>query len=302
MTLSNFAVLFLPCGFVFRSGFWARSRGSMLLFRISLTSTLLSFAAVACSQEVDAHLGSATEKLDQGDLGAALDQLEPWLRADDLDQPTNQRVRELAARILHLRGEEHFRKARIAESIADFERQVDLLPDRAAEHWQLGIAYYYAAEYEKGARQFERHATINPQDVENSVWHFLCIVRSSEGSLDAAREGHIPVSDDERVPMAQIQKLFGGSTTPDEVLRAGMEAGDTAEFYAELYVGLYYEALGRDDESLRLMTQAAANPAAKASYMGDVARAHVVLRRKDAAVPLGSEKPAPGATSAQRPR
>jgi lipoprotein NlpI len=167
-------------------------------------------------------------------------------------------------------------------------------------HWQLGIAYYYAGEYEKGARQFELHATVNPQDVENSVWHFLCIVAAADGSLDVATKGLIPVTDDERVPMAQIQKMFGGSATPDEVLRTGKEAGDTAEFYAELYVGLYYEALGQGDESLRLMTRAAAHHAAKASYMGDVARVHVVLREKNAAAaPAGREMPAPGTESVQ---
>jgi hypothetical protein len=64
-------------------------------------------------------------------------------------------------------------------------------------------------------------------------------------------------------------------------LKTGEEAGDTAKFYADLYVGLYYEALGRDDESIRVIELAAANPAAKDSYMGDVARVHVKLRKQD---------------------
>ena len=78
--------------------------------------------------------------------------------------------------------------------------------------------------------------------------------------------------------MAQIQQLFAGTMTPEEVLRVGEEAGGTARFYAELYVGLYYEALDREDESLRLLRIAADNPAAKDNYMGDVARVHVMLR------------------------
>ncbi len=208
--------------------------------------------------------------------------MEPLLTADDLDQPSKQRIRELAARVLQLRGEEHFRQARIAESIADFDRQVKLQPDQAAEHWQRGIAYYYAGEYEKGARQFELHQTVNPQDVENAVWHFLCVVRAPKGSVEAARKNLIPVTRDSRVPMAQIQQLFAGTMTPEEVLRAGEEAGGTAKFYADLYVGLYYEALDRDDESLRLVARAADNPAARKSYMGDVARVHVILRKKAA--------------------
>jgi lipoprotein NlpI len=154
---------------------------------------------------------------------------------------------------------------------------------------QLGIAYYYAGEYEKGARQFELHATVNPQDVENAVWHFLCVARAPEGSVAAARKALIPVTDDARVPMAQIQQLFGGSMTPNEVLQTGKEAGGAARFYADLYVGLYYEALDHEDESLRLIASAATSPEGRRDYMGDVARVHMTLREKRAA-PSGLPK------------
>ena len=80
--------------------------------------------------------------------------------------------------------------------------------------------------------------------------------------------------------MAQIQQMFAGTLSPEDVLKAGEKAGGTAKFYADLYVGLYYEAQGRDDESLRLAESAAANPAANDSYMGDVARVHVKLRKQ----------------------
>ena len=59
-----------------------------------------------------------------------------------------------------------------------------------------------------------------------------------------------------------------------------LDAGGTAEFYADLYVGLYYEALDRGDDSLRLVSRAADNPVCRKSYMGDVARTHVLLRKK----------------------
>jgi lipoprotein NlpI len=191
----------------------------------------------------------------------------------------------LAARVLHLRGEQHFRQARIAKCIADFDREVRLQPDRAAEHWQRGIAYYYIGEYEKGARQFELHRTVNPQDVENAAWHFLCMVRAPSGSVEVARKQLIHVTRDSRVPMAHIQQMFAGTMTPEAVLRVVEEAGDLAKFYADLYIGLYYEALDRDADSLRHMKRAADNPAAKDSYMGDVARVHVRLRMQAALKP-----------------
>jgi hypothetical protein len=188
---------------------------------------------------------------------------------------------KLSARELHLRGEEHFRYGRIRESIADFDRQLELQPERAAEHWQRGISYYYAGEYEKGARQFELHRTVNPEDVENAAWHFLCVARAPGGSVESARSALISVTRDTRIPMAQIQQMFAGMRTPEAVLQAGEIAGGMAKFYAALYVGLYFEALGREEDSLRLISSAAANPVAQDHYMGDVARVHVALREKE---------------------
>jgi lipoprotein NlpI len=254
----------------------------MLTLVVTSATVLLSVTFVSPTQDASTQFTAAQVKYRAGDPDGALQQLEPLLSDKDLDPPMRQRVRDLAARALHLRGEEHFRHARIAKSVADFDRQVQLQPNQAAEHWQRGIAYYYAGEYEKGARQFELHQTVNPQDVENAVWHFLCVLRAPKGSTETARKKLIPVTRDSRIPMAQIQQLFAGDLSPEEVLRAGEEAGGTAKFYADLYVGLYYEARGRNDDSLRFVALAAANPAARKSYMGDVARVHVILRKKSA--------------------
>ena len=248
--------------------------------RIAAAVILLSFTTATSALDVGEQLDAAHERYRAGDLSGALQWLEPLLEADGLDPPAKDRARALAARVLQLRGEEHFRRSRIRESLADFDRQLALQPNRAAEHWQRGIACYYAGEYEQGAKQFKLHQTVNPQDVENAVWHFLCMVRAPGGSVEAARKSLIAVTDDARIPMAQIQRLFAGAMTPEEVLRVGEEAGGAGKFYADLYVGLYYEAVGRDDDSLRLVTFAAENSAAKNSYMGDVARVHVALRKK----------------------
>jgi lipoprotein NlpI len=252
----------------------------MVASRFLSILTLLSFTTISSAQDIGAQITDAQEKYRAGDLDRALQVLEPLRKDDDLDQPSKQRVRELTTRVLQSRGEEHFRHARIAESIADFDRQVQLEPNRAAEHWQRGIAYYYSGEFEKGARQFELHRTVNPQDVENAAWHFMCLARTPQGSVETARKSLIAVTGDARVPMAQIQQLFAGNKTPEEVLRAGEEAGGTAKFYADLYVGLYYEVHDQADDSLRLVTRATENPAARNSYMGDVARVHVMLRKK----------------------
>ena len=221
-------------------------------------------------------MAAILEKARGGDLDGALNDLEPLLK--DEDESTRQRASDLAASVLHRRGEEHFRHARIAESLADFDRELELRPEGAADHWQRGIACYYAEEYEQGAKQFELHQTVNPQDVENSAWHFLCLIRAPEGSVQAAEKKLLAVTKDPRIPMAQIQEMFAGKRSPEDVLKVGDAGGDVAAFYADLYAGLYYEALGRKAESLRLVKRAGENPAAVDSYMGDVARVHVMLR------------------------
>jgi lipoprotein NlpI len=263
---------------------------TMLTTRILVTVVVFCFATATVASEArhpSAQVADALERYRAGDLNGAMQRLEQLLTGNDVDQAAKQRARELGARVLQSRGEEHFRQARIAESVVDFDRQIKLQPDQAAGHWQRGITYYYAGEYEKGAQQFDLHRTVNPQDVENAAWHFLCVVRAPKGSIEAARKRLIPVAHDSRVPMAQIQQLFAGTMTPEKVLWTGKEAGGSAKFYAELYVGLFYEALNREDESLGLIAQAAENPAARNNYMGDVARVHVILRKKKASPTQG---------------
>lgn len=236
------------------------------------------WAASVAAAAPDQSIIEARNKLRAGDFDAALNALEPVL-SDPATAASGAQARALAADVLAARGEQHFRSARIDNAIADFDRQLELQPGDAPGHWQRGIALYYAEKYEEGARQFELHRTVNPQDVENAAWHFLCLVRSPKGSVEAARKKLIDVTDDPRVPMAAIQQLFAGKQTPEQVLQAAAAADGRARFYADLYVGLFYEALGRKEESSRHMKLAAENPAAKNSYMGDVARAHVALRR-----------------------
>jgi lipoprotein NlpI len=251
-------------------------RLAFVVFWITVPTSVL--AAEPATTAPDAAMAAILEKARGGDLDGALNDLEPLLR--DEDATTRQRASDLAASVFHRRGEEHFRRARIAEALADFDRELELRPEDAADHWQRGIACYYADEYEKGAKQFELHQKVNPQDVENSAWHFLCLVRAPEGSIEAAEKKLLSVTKDTRVPMAQIQEMFAGKRPPEDVLKLGEAGGDVAAFYASLYAGLYYEALGRDDESLRLVKRAAENPAAVDNYMGDVARVHVTLREQ----------------------
>jgi lipoprotein NlpI len=184
------------------------------------------------------------------------------------------------ASALQQRGEVHFKLGRIKESLADFDKYLESMPQQKPQHWQRGITLYYAEKFSEGRKQFELHQTVNPNDVENAVWHFLCVAR--ESNLEKARAAIIPIKGDTRVPMKEIHSLFAGKLKPEDVLKAaGNDQPTTARkehlFYAHLYLGLYFEAIGDAKTSAEHIKQAAQNHTI-AGYMGDVARVHQQLR------------------------
>lgn len=190
-----------------------------------------------------------------------------------------------AVSIYQRRGEDQFRLGRFKESVADFDKVIELDPRRAPYHWQRGISLYYAGEFDRGARQFELHKTVNPEDVENAVWHFLCVARLS--GVEKARQALIPIRDDGRVPMMQVFALFAGKATEQTVMDA-VKLGDPGErelsqrlFYAHLYLGLFDEATGNLDAA-RDHIRLAAEKYAEDDYMGDVARVHAAVMKKAA--------------------
>jgi len=168
------------------------------------------------------------------------------------------------------RGTEHFKMAHIEQSLADFDRAIELEPAQAPYHWQRGISLYYAGRYDDGRRQFELHQTVNGNDVENAAWRYLCMARA--GSAASARASLLPIEHDSRVPMMQIYALYRGKAGVDDVLAAAAGVRDRL-FYANLYIGLYYEAAGNAKAARDHISRAVEQKIDH--YMGDVARVHL---------------------------
>ena len=164
-----------------------------------------------------------------------------------------------------------FQLGRIAQAVDGFDLVAKLVPGNAPQLWQRGIALYYAGRYNDCRRQFESHRTVNPNDVENAAWHFLCVARAN--SAEQAKRTQLPVGPDSRVPMREIYEMFRGRLTPERVMLAAGD-GIEAQFYGYLYTGLYYEALGDSKRALRQITEAANNRFSVGGYMHDVARVH----------------------------
>lgn len=173
------------------------------------------------------------------------------------------------------RAAEDFRAGRIAAAVQGFDRAALLSPAEAPFLWQRGIAQYYAGQYRDCARMFASHRSVNPDDVENAAWHFLCVAKAE--TPEAARRQLLPVGADPRVPMREIYQLFQGRATPAQVLKAAGSAV-RAQFYARLYCGLYLDVTG--DPTGRAQIEIAAEPRffEAGGYMHDVARIHLLQK------------------------
>ena len=181
------------------------------------------------------------------------------------------------------RGDAYLKMGKFKEAVADFDKFLELRPKYAPEHWRRGIALYYAGRFEDGTKQFDLHRTVNPEDVENSAWHYLCNARAN--TPKKARMDLIPVTKDARVPMKEVLELFAGKIKPADVFAAVEATKLTGEkltearFYAHLYVGLYYESEGDEKKALEHLTTAVEKYKI-GHYMWDVANAHLMVQKK----------------------
>lgn len=222
------------------------------------------------SQSARELLAEAQAAADRGESEAAVEAATEALKID-----------QSLAVGYYLRGRERFKLAQFEDSVADFDRYVELMPQAASRQWERGIALYYAGQYAKGAEQFALYQTYHNADVENAAWRYLCVAKA-EGA-EKARASLLPIENDRRVPMMEIYRLYKGEATPEDVLKAA-RAGDPKDeelagrlFYARLYVGLHYEAAGQDDLARKYLLEAADEHADTRTinrYMYDVARVH----------------------------
>jgi lipoprotein NlpI len=230
------------------------------------TITALGSYTARAADDIKELFAEATTAIDRGDSQKAIAALDKIILAD-----------AKVADAYYLRGRERFKAGKIDDSIADFDALVHLRPEKERELWERGIAHYYAARFADGARQFEHYQTFHDDDVENSVWRFLCVARAD--GVEKARRGMLPIKNDRRVPMMEIYGLFRGEKKPDEVLAAA-EAGDASapernsrRFYAHLYLGLYHEVHG-DPKRASDHIQTAARKHPIEHYMWNVADVH----------------------------
>ena len=210
-------------------------------------------------------------------------------KADDALKEMDAVIASLPAnpQLYIIRGSLQFRSGKIKESIEDFDKCIDAAPESRAYLWQRGIALYYAERFQDGLDQFAIHREVNPNDVENAFWHFLCNVRLH--GLEAAQKDVLLAGKDNRAPLMQVQQLIQGKLTPDDVIAACEKSGASssgqrlAKFYGYLYVGLYYDALNDKDNTKKWLEKSVEQQ--PEIYMADVAKVHLQLLNKAVAKP-----------------
>ena len=243
-----------------------------LLLVVALVLSSLPLKLVGAEPSADELLQQATAASERGESGQAV----KLLSAVVAKSPDS----SLA---YYLRGREQFRLGQIEAAAADFDKAVELSPASESRQWERGIAYYYDGQFKRGARQFEIYQTYHDQDVENSVWRYLCVARTA--GVEKARENMLPIKDDPRVPMMKIYDLYGGKASPQDVLKTANEGNPSREalntrlFYAHLYLGLWYEAAEQPAKAREHILEAEKHRIGH--YMWDVAHVHADRLRKD---------------------
>lgn len=186
--------------------------------------------------------------------------------------------------VQQIAAETIYRSGFSEKSLAPFDAAVKLSPERAPDNWQRGLALATCGKFEAGAKQFETHHRVNPDDVENSAWYFLCVAKSK--SVDEARKALIPSRGDPREPMMSILAMLDGQAEPGEVMKAALantqpgSARKTAQLYADLYVGLYYDSLGESENAAKFLKRSLTY--GRTGYMADTARVYYEERFKKA--------------------
>jgi lipoprotein NlpI len=167
-----------------------------------------------------------------------------------------------------------FLSGKVNESLVCFDKANQLDDQLAPHNWQRGVALGCVGRFAEGADQFQIHHDVNPNDVENSAWYFLCVAKSK--NLDAAKASVIGSAGDRREPMMSVLKMLQGTLKPDEVLvaaKANTKEGPgrkLALFYGFLYVGLYYDSIGESEKAAAALDQCIAH--AEKDYMGRTAQ------------------------------
>ena len=203
--------------------------------------------------------------LEKQDRGAAIDAADRLLQHHPNDP-----------RAIRLVGDLYLRSGKVNSAITQYERYVELVPVDKPELWQYGVALALADRFDEGRQLFEMHRIVNPNDVENAAWHFLCVAKLA--GIAEARKLVLPAPSDSRVPMNEIRRLLIDGNeervwSAVNQLPEDAAGHKEASFYANLYLGLLADAQKNPTKAKRLVGAAAKTE--QVNFMADIARVYL---------------------------
>lgn len=229
----------------------------MRKFSVSLAIFIATFSLDAgCSEVPPSNAGGTATHVDPsqegGDQAAAETTVQDWFGL----------------------GDRQLRAGQCQDSVNSFEEGLRRRPAVEPHLWQYGIALFFVKRYADAKALFEKHRRVNPNDVENAAWHYLCVAKATD--VDQARKILLPAPDDHRPPMAEIlDRLAGGDFKAIEQAvdrLSGLPGHQSAKFYGDLYIGLVADAEGDSATAKAFMAKAAGTN--QNHYMADVARVY----------------------------
>lgn len=158
--------------------------------------------------------------------------------------------------ILVRRGMERFKLGRVEESVADFDRVMELDPRYGDVLWQRvnqahpislarcglacfdmlppsdlfqGLSLYYLDKYDEAAAQFQRDVRLNPRDSEEAIWKLAALARKPGSDFQALQKEILPILPDSRPYMKAAYLVFAGQKPPEELERFVQAAGEKKE-------------------------------------------------------------------------
>ena len=250
--------------------------------------THLVFILIVCAY----HLASAADEPSLADLKSAARGALQENKTEEVRRLTESIMQRFGnnADAVHFCGETRYRVGLVDLAVISFDREIEIQPQVKPYLWQRGLALYDAGKFDEARKQFESHRAVNPHDVENATWHYLCVA-AIEGA-EQAQKLLLPAPGDARAPMAEVYELYAGRMQVADVIAAAekmpqaTESGQSARFYAQLYVGLYHQVAGRIDEA-KVALRESLNTG-MTGYMADSARVRLQMLAKtgsDAKVP-----------------
>ena len=184
---------------------------------------------------------------------------------------------------LSKRGDWYFFRGDFQAALRDYQKMCEVNTELEPAHWRLGLAYFYAEQFETSAKFFDRFFQVDDVDREGGLWKYLAQAKA-EGP-EHARTGLLRYTKADREPMLTVYRLFEGTITAADLLKtvddpklSQMER-EKRLFYIELYIGVWLDALKKPKEALPHLRAATASQWPRTAgygpnWMWHVARVH----------------------------